>query len=690
MSCVGRGGGPWTADDKSMRVTVAPGGRRRWIAAVAAALAAVSVGLPATAATAPDMTGDPGGDSLLVRFKPAVAGAAASAALDQAGAEVGAEVGKTGFVEISTGDQPAEKVRRRLLASGVVDVVEPNRQRRSLAVPSDPLYAGYQASYASAVGLPRAWDITTGADNLVLAVIDSGVDRDTPDLAGRLLTGRDIVNRDFDPTDDEGHGTMVAGVAGARTNNGSGVAGVTWRGRILPIKVLDAQGVALDNDIAAGMTWAVDQGADVINLSLGGPGASSVLQAAVDYATSRDVVVVSAAGNLAAGDPVEPHYPAACDGVIAVGATDRNNNLASFSNYGTWVDLVAPGVDITTTAPAAGSAESYVQVAGTSFAAPLVAGAALLLRGADPTASAATIADRLRRSARDLGAAGFDARYGAGLLDVGAALRLGSFSSSGGGGGTATQVRSGYWTVTGDGRVFDFGDASPLGDAAGQLSQPAVDLEPASGGTGYWIVDRYGAVFTFGTAGYHGGLTAGGLGAGETVTSLSATPDGLGYWLFTTKGRVVPFGNAHFFGDMSAVALNAPVLDSVPTPTGNGYYMVGADGGIFTFGDARYAGSTANMRLNAPVQSLVPDPDGAGYWLVAADGGVFAFDAGFRGSMGGVPLNQPVTGMVAFGDGYLMVAEDGGIFNFSNLPFSGSLGDVVLTSPVVAVASLPR
>ncbi len=657
---------------------------------MAVAVSTLAVALPSAPARASVTVTDPGADSLLVRFKPAVAEAAASAAVDGAGAELGDDVGRTGFVEIATDGRPVDEVGRRLLASGLVEVAEPNRERRSLAVPSDPLYSTYQASYLSAINLPRAWDTTTGSDNLVLAVIDSGVDRDHPDLAGRLLSGRDIVNRDFDPSDDEGHGTMVSGVAGARTNNGAGVAGATWRGRILPIKVLDAHGIALDNDIAAGITWAVDQGADVINLSLGGPGASSVLQAAVDYATARDVVVVAAAGNLASGDPVEPHYPAACDGVIAVGATERDNTLASFSNFGSWVDLVAPGVDITTTGPASGAAEAYVTVAGTSFSAPLVASAAMLVRAADPTASAAAIADRLRRSARDLGAAGFDSRFGAGLLDVGAALRLSSGSAAGSGGATGTLVRSGYWMVSTDGRVFDFGDAAPLGDAVGLLSQPAVDLEPAPGGAGYWIVDRHGAVFTFGTAAYHGGLTAAGLHQGETVTSLSATPGGLGYWLFTTSGRAFPFGDAGSFGDMASFRLNAPVLDSVPTPSGNGYYMVAADGGIFTFGDAVFSGSTGDMRLNAPVQSLVPNPTGPGYWLVAADGGVFTFGGvPFRGSMADTPLNKPMTGMVPFGNGYLMVAEDGGIFNFSNLPFSGSLGDVVLSSPIVAVAALP-
>ncbi|MGH9041847.1 MAG: S8 family serine peptidase [Acidimicrobiia bacterium] len=674
-----------------MRRLPAPGGRRKWSAAFTLAAAALVVGLPAVAATPPTISGDPGADSLLVRFRPGVAEAAAGVVVDAAGALVGDAIAGTGFVEISTDGQPADEVRRALLASGLVDTVEPNRERRSLAVPADPLYNSHQAGYLSSAGFPRAWDINTGADNLVLAVIDSGVDRNHPDLAGRLLTGRDIVNSDFDPTDDEGHGTMVTGVAGARTNNSAGVAGATWRGRILPVKVLD-DGVAFDDDIAAGIIWAVNQGADVINLSLGGPGESSVLQAAVDYATARDVVVVSAAGNLQTGDLAVEHYPAACDGVIAVGAVDGANNLASFSNFGSWVDLVAPGVGITTTAPAPGANEAYASVAGTSFAAPLVAGAALLLKADDPTATVATITDRLRRSARDLGTPGTDIRFGAGLLDAGAALRLSSGSSAGTtpGPGTATQVRSGYWTVSADGQVFDFGDASPFGDASTLLSQAAVDIEAAPGGAGYWIVDRHGAVFTFGTATYHGGLSMANLRPGETVTSISSTPGGTGYWLFTTTGRVFPFGDAVFFGDLAAVALNAPVLDSVPTPTGEGYYMVAADGGIFTFGDALFAGSTGGLPLNAPVQSLVPDPDGSGYWLVASDGGVFTFDSVFRGSLGSIRLNQPVTGMVAFGDGYLMVAEDGGIFNFSNLPFSGSLGGAVLSSPVVAMAALPR
>jgi hypothetical protein len=117
--------------------------------------------------------------------------------------------------------------------------------------------------------------------------------------------------------------------------------------------------------------------------------------------------------------------------------------------------------------------------------------------------------------------------------------------------------------------------------------------------------------------------------------------------------------------------------------------MVAADGGIFAFGDAQFRGSMGGTHLNSPVRSLVPDRDGDGYWLVAADGGIFAFNADFRGSMGGTRLNKPVTGMIAYGNGYLMVAQDGGIFNFSDRPFSGSLGSTPPPRPVVAVAALP-
>jgi hypothetical protein len=248
---------------------------------------------------------------------------------------------------------------------------------------------------------------------------------------------------------------------------------------------------------------------------------------------------------------------------------------------------------------------------------------------------------------------------------------------------------SGYWMVGRDGTVHAFGGAAHHGHATNLLGLSArvVDLEPTPSSNGYWILDDAGRVHTFGDARHRGDPRAR-LTPGERAASLSATASGAGYWVFTTRGRVLAFGDAGHFGDLATVTLNAPVVDSVRTPTGRGYYLVASDGGIFTFGDARFRGSMGGTALNAPVQSLVPDPDAAGYWLVAADGGVFSFEAPFRGSLGATPLNRPVTGMVPFGTGYLMVGEDGGIFNFSDRPFSGSLGDRPPPHPVVAVAAV--
>jgi hypothetical protein len=249
-----------------------------------------------------------------------------------------------------------------------------------------------------------------------------------------------------------------------------------------------------------------------------------------------------------------------------------------------------------------------------------------------------------------------------------------------------SKTAAGYWMLGADGKVYPFGQAQSLGNAPVATGLEAADVEPTPSGNGYWLVDSAGHVFAQGDAGHFGNMDEAKLAAGEKVTSLSATLTGQGYWIFTSKGRVQALGDAVFYGDMSKVALNGPVLDSIPTPAGKGYYMVGSDGGIFAFGDAKFFGSMGDKKLNAAVQSLVPDPDGAGYWLVASDGGVFAFDAAFRGSMGGTKLNRPVTGMVPYGNGYLMVGEDGGIFNFSDRDFLGSLGANPPARPIVSVA----
>jgi hypothetical protein len=261
-------------------------------------------------------------------------------------------------------------------------------------------------------------------------------------------------------------------------------------------------------------------------------------------------------------------------------------------------------------------------------------------------------------------------------------------------------TRHGYWMIGRTGETFGFGDAAWLGNTAAPA--PVVDIEPTLSGNGYWTVDELGHVYAFGDARPFAlpepepGWSP--LRAGERITSLSRQvrvgddPSGdvvEGLLLFSNLGRVhVAGGYASPHGDLGLVTLNGPVVDSVARDDGLGYWMVASDGGIFSFGLSRFHGSMGDQHLNSPVQSLVPDPDGTGYWLVAGDGGIFAFEAPFLGSMGGTPLNRPITGMVSSGTGYLMVATDGGIFAFGGADFFGSLGDHPPAQPIVAVAAL--
>jgi subtilisin family serine protease len=265
------------------------------------------------------------------------------------------------------------------------------------------------------IGADKAWSVSTGSPGVIIAVVDTGVDASHPDLAGRVLAGFDFVSGDGDASDDHGHGTQVAGIAAAAGDNGSGVAGVAWKVRILPVKVLDSSGCGYYSDIIAGIRYAADNGAAAINLSLSGGARSDALQEAVDYALSRGAVVVAAAGN----DALDTlGYPAACRGVIAVGATDRDDIPAAFSNRGEGLDLVAPGISVFTTSRGGG----FTAVSGTSASAPQVAGAAALLRSVNPGVDPGEVEERLRSTARDLGSPGPDSATGCGLLQAQLAL----------------------------------------------------------------------------------------------------------------------------------------------------------------------------------------------------------------------------------------------------------------------------
>jgi len=245
--------------------------------------------------------------------------------------------------------------------------------------------------YARKVRSDRAWNITTGDAGPVVAVLDTGIQAAQPDLVGRVMPGHDFVNNDTNAADDMGHGTMVAGVIAGVGMNALGVAGTCWGCQLLPVKVADKYGNVAWSNAAAGLIWATDQGAKVVNMSFGKTTGNSTMASAVDYAHSYGVVVVAAAGNQ--GNTAK-FYPASYSGVLSVAATDQNDHLYSWSTRGSWVKLAAPGCAWTTK-----RGTGYGSFCGTSASAPIVAGIAGLILAYKPDATQAQVEDAIRSTA---------------------------------------------------------------------------------------------------------------------------------------------------------------------------------------------------------------------------------------------------------------------------------------------------
>ncbi|MCU7725133.1 S8 family peptidase [Actinoplanes sp. KI2] len=295
--------------------------------------------------------------------------------------------------------------------------VEVDAPMKALAV--DP-YRSQQWDLAK-MNVPAANARSTGS-GVTVAVVDTGVDASHPDLAGQVLPGIDIVNGSTTgvSTDPNGHGTHVAGTIAALTGNGVGVASVAPGVKILPVRVLDANGSGYMSDAATGIVWAADHGATVINLSLGSTSQVSAVTNAVSYARGKGVTVVAAAGNdRAKGSPTS--WPAADAGVIAVAATDSADTVADYSNQGSYVDVAAPGSEIVSTYPVAKG--SYATMDGTSMATPHVAAEAALLKAYDKSLTPDQIEKTIESTAVDLGKAGKDTDYGYGRVDAAAALQ---------------------------------------------------------------------------------------------------------------------------------------------------------------------------------------------------------------------------------------------------------------------------
>jgi thermitase len=333
------------------------------------------------------------------------------------------KVSMGGRVAAVVADVPLEAVSAfvsEVEVSGLSRYVEPDVRFQVDFTPNDAQWSLQWGPQK--IGADWAWNTTAGSSSVIVAVVDTGVDYTHPDLAANYVPlGYDWVNNDADPMDDFGHGTHVAGIIAAVINNSLGIAGLA-QVRIMAEKVLDSNGEGMVSDIAEGIVHAVDHGARIINLSLGSNVNSNLLHEAVRYAYDHGVLVVAAAGNDATD---QEHYPAAYDEVVAVSATDKLDNPANFTDYGSWVDVAAPGVNVYSTMPThrvtmndEGFNLNYDYLSGTSMACPHAVGVAALIWSRFPGMTRDQVWAQLQYSADDLGKPGFDVYYGFGRINA--------------------------------------------------------------------------------------------------------------------------------------------------------------------------------------------------------------------------------------------------------------------------------
>jgi subtilisin family serine protease len=371
---------------------------------------------------------------ILLRLKPEVGSAAFFRAhpfprrfrIPQVGVEV---------VQVPEGQE--QRICRILMAEGTVVFAEPDYYAfpQSLPgaplLPNDPSFANEQW-YLETLRAPDAWNISTGSQDVVVAVLDTGVDYNHPDLSSKLVEGYDFTADTALAQDRIGHGTHIAGLAAAASDNAVGIAGLAWNVRIAPVKVIDDGGRGPMSGVTQGILWAADHGAKILNLSFGATNENSSLSSAVQYARDKGCLLVAAAGNDYLKGNLK-QYPAALPGVLAVGASTYEDQKASYSEAGDQVSVVAPGGDPDSVDDPdvrhwiystwlADNRDGYALLAGTSQSTALVSGLAALVWSVRPDASADAVKEIIERTAQDIGAPGKDPETGWGRVDVEAAL----------------------------------------------------------------------------------------------------------------------------------------------------------------------------------------------------------------------------------------------------------------------------
>lgn len=461
------------------------------------------------------LAGAQGKVRMVLTMAPGTAAAEADALARATGAAV---VGSIPQLNVRVVELPAAAVRNARagwIADARVAGVETDGLVSVDWTPSDPLWA-YQWEQRQ-VRAPRAWDLTRGAASTVVAVVDTGVQASHPDLAGQLVAGYDFVNDDRYPADDNGHGTAVAGVVAALASNGIGVAGGCPSCRVMPIKTMGEEGTGYWSVAAQGIVWAADNGADVINLSFGGPSGGSTLYNAIAYARAKGALVVASAGN---SGSTQAFYPAAFDNVVSVAASTSLDLRYSWSNYSTsWVTMAAPGCTHATV-----RWNSYRSFCGTSAAAPVVSSVAALVES--------------RRSALN------DDEIEELLL--------------------ASTVGTPY-PFTRTGRIDAY---AAVHRAAHGTAPSTVLLRPSSpllaAGTRLAFASGAHYGYRFDTSGAIVGTRAMHLGAdsGAETSKRQLIPDRSGYWFYVTNGGLA----GYWIPESSRVYL-APAATPTPTPS---------------------------------------------------------------------------------------------------------------------------
>ncbi len=380
-------------------------------------------------------------DQILVRFKPGVSGQMIQLASIAYGIKKNNKIPGLNVYcwKVPEGKSLAEMIFL-LGRNPDVEYVEPDQKIYIHSFPDDP-YFGYQYAlfnFGQEIGEPgsprgyagadvkalEGWEETKGSQEIIVAVIDTGVDLSHPDLQKNILPGVDFVNGDLDPSDDNGHGTYICGIIAADTNNHEGISGIAPYCRILPIKGLNAGGEGYSSWAIEGIRWAANRKVDVINLSVGATGPSLFLEEALRYASSKDIVIVSSAGN----HNTKVAFPAAYPTVMAVAATDYYDHRAYYSNFGPEIDVAAPGSRILVCFPTWEvdvGASPYGFISGSSLSCAFVSGLAALIKSIKPWLNAEEIKNVIRFSADDVNHAqhpGWDRFIGYGRINLEKAL----------------------------------------------------------------------------------------------------------------------------------------------------------------------------------------------------------------------------------------------------------------------------